>query len=89
MASRMQIKAQHQSSQASEVFKDLISEEEYADLRGVSLRTCRRDRQMRKGPPHIIVGRKVYYRLEAIAQWMLARETKFELVSRSPRKRHR
>lgn len=53
---------------------DLISEEEYAALRGVSVRTIHRDRALRKGPPFIKLGRKIFYRPEAIEAWVLAQE---------------
>jgi len=51
-----------------------ISEEEYAARRGVSLRTCQRDRQLRQSPPYVVIGRRVYYRIEAVREWLLARE---------------
>ena len=57
-----------------------ISEEEYAARRGVSLRTCQRDRQLRQSPPFVVIGRRVYYRVEAVRDWLIARE------QRAPRK---
>ena len=51
-----------------------ISEEDYAARRGVSLRTCQRDRQLRQSPPYVVIGRQVYYRIEAVRAWLLARE---------------
>lgn len=51
-----------------------ISEQEYAVCRGVSLRTCQRDRQLRDAPPYVLIGRKIYYRIEAVREWLLARE---------------
>ncbi|RMH41655.1 MAG: hypothetical protein D6688_11250 [Alphaproteobacteria bacterium] len=51
-----------------------MSEEEYAARRGVSLRTCQRDRQLRQSPPYVVIGRRVYYRIEAVREWLLARE---------------
>ena len=58
-----------------------ISEEEYAARRGVSLRTCQRDRQLRQSPPFVVIGRRVYYRIEAVRDWLLARE---QAASRKP-----
>lgn len=53
---------------------DLISEADYAALRGVSLRTVQRERALRIGPPFIKLGAKVFYRPAAIEAWLLDRE---------------
>jgi hypothetical protein len=37
-----------------------ISEEDYAARRGVSRRTCQRDRQLRQSPPYVVIGRRVF-----------------------------
>ncbi|MBL8704454.1 MAG: hypothetical protein JNM30_06415 [Rhodospirillales bacterium] len=60
--------------QNSSVLQGFISEAEYAAERGVSLRTCQRNRQLRQAPPYIVVGRQVLYRVEAIREWLVARE---------------
>ena len=62
-----------------------ISEEDYAALRGVSLRTCQRDRQLRQAPPFVLIGRQVYYRLEAIRDWLIAREQAADRKPTAPR----
>ena len=55
--------------------QNLIPEAEYAhDIRGVSLRTAQRERAQRLGPPFIKLGRKIFYRKEAIEAWLLAQE---------------
>ncbi|MGH6991552.1 MAG: hypothetical protein ACREE3_16760, partial [Stellaceae bacterium] len=51
-----------------------ISEEDYAARRGVSIRTCQRDRQLHLSPPYVVIGRRVYYRVEAVRDWLIARE---------------
>jgi len=51
-----------------------ISESDYAAQRGVTVRTCQRDRALGMAPPHVTVGRIVYYRLQAIRDDLLARE---------------
>jgi hypothetical protein len=51
-----------------------ISEGDYAAGRGVSIRTCQRDRQLRQAPPYVVIGRRVYYRVDAIRDWLIARE---------------
>lgn len=60
------------------VFEGYISEADYAGQRGVSIRTCQRDRAMRQAPPHVLIGKTVYYRVEAVRGWLLRRETDFE-----------
>ena len=55
-------------------FRELITETDYAEQRGVSIRSVQRERAQRVGPPFIKVGRKVYYRLAAIEGWLLAKE---------------
>ena len=52
----------------------LLTEHEYAEQRGVCLRTIQRERAMRVGPAFIRLGRKIYYRPEAINNWLLAQE---------------
>ena len=64
-----------------------ISEEEYAARRGVSLRTCQRDRQLRQSPPFVMFGRRVYYRIEAVREWLLAREQAADRKPSAPRAR--
>lgn len=51
-----------------------LPETEYARQRGVSLRTCQRDRALRQSPPYVVIGRQVYYRIDAIREWLLTRE---------------
>ena len=54
--------------------QDLIPETDYAAARGVSLRTVQRERAQRIGPPFIKLGRNIYYRPQAIEQWLIAQE---------------
>lgn len=55
-------------------FETLLSENQYAAARGVCGRTIQRERAQRIGPPFIRLGRKIYYRPEAIQAWLLAKE---------------
>ncbi|MBF0561006.1 MAG: hypothetical protein HQL37_03100 [Alphaproteobacteria bacterium] len=64
-----------------------LSEEQYAHQRGVSIRTCQRDRALRQGPPYTLIGRQVYYRIEAVRAWMLSRERGAERQPEAPRTR--
>ena len=54
--------------------QDLIPEADYALARHVSLRTVQRERAQRVGPAFIKLGRKIFYRKEAIEAWLLAKE---------------
>ncbi len=58
----------------SSIFEGYIPEVEYARQRGVSVRTCQRDRALRQAPPHVILGNRVFYRVDAIRTWLEARE---------------
>lgn len=62
-----------------------ISEEVYAARRRVSLRTCQRDRQLRQSPPYVVIGRRIYYRVEAVRVWLLTREQHAECKPSAPR----
>ena len=66
------------------VFDGYITEAEYARQRGVSVRTCQRDRALRKAPPHVPYGNHIYYRVDAVRQWLEARE---RATSESARRR--
>jgi hypothetical protein len=54
--------------------KGFVEETDYAKIRGSSLRTCQRDRHLRISPPYVKIGRRVFYRVEAIQAWLISRE---------------
>lgn len=56
------------------ILKDRLTEAEYAALRGVSVRTIRRERALRRGPAFIKLGHSIFYRPEAIDAWLIAKE---------------
>ncbi len=60
--------------QSKHVLFGLVSEAEYADLRGASLRTIRNERCARRGPPFVRLGRRVFYRTNAVQEWLAGRE---------------
>jgi hypothetical protein len=77
-------------STSADFLEGFISEPEYARRRGVTLRTCQRDRQLRKAPPYTRLGRQIFYRINAVREWMvknerLADQTPQSLRHRSPR----
>ena len=53
---------------------ELISEPDWAGLRNCSTRTVQRERSKRIGPPYIKLGKKIFYRVTAIEEWLLAQE---------------
>lgn len=54
---------------------DLVHEADLALRFGLKLVTLRAWRARRRGPPWISIGRKTYYRREALEVWLRARET--------------
>lgn|GEM_PF-282881 len=72
-------------AETPDFLEGFISEEDYATRRGVSLRTCQRDRQLRQAPPFVLIGRQVYYRTEAIRDWLIAREQAADRRPSAPR----
>lgn len=62
-----------------------LTEAEYAARRGVSLRTVQRDRQLRQAPPFVVMGRRIYYRVEALREWLIARERRENRQPAAPR----
>ena len=73
------------SPSSPDFLEGFISEEDYAARRGVSIRTCQRDRQLRQSPPYVLIGRRVYYRIEAVRNWLVARERTFDRRPTAPR----
>jgi hypothetical protein len=71
------------------VLEGYIPEREYALQRGVSLRTCQRERALRKAAPHCILGKQVFYRISAVREWLLAQERSFDSDARPSGKRGR
>ena len=57
-----------------------VSEDEYARRRGVSVRTCQRDRPLRQAPPYVQFGRRIYYRVEAVRDWLVRHEREHDKV---------
>jgi hypothetical protein len=70
---------------AADLFDGFISEQDYAQRRGVSVRTCQRDRQLRKAPPYIQLGRQVFYRTAALRAWLVKNERADALVASARR----
>jgi excisionase family DNA binding protein len=56
------------------VIGDYLSAEQLAQQLHISLRTLQRWTERGKGPSVTVVGRTVYYRRQAINDWLLSRE---------------
>lgn len=59
-----------------------ITQEEFADTLGVTIRTLQRMHTARRGPARIKVGRAIYYRVDAVREWLAANENKPRLPKR-------
>src|SRR5262245_53567913 len=76
------------SASATTDFLDgFISESEYARQRGVTPRTCQRDRQLRKAPPYTKLGRQIFYRVDAVRDWLMKNERVVDQTPDAPRSR--
>ena len=53
----------------------VLTPADVAEMLGVSPRTLARWHLRRLGPPRCKIGRRVFYRLEAIEAWLAANET--------------
>jgi hypothetical protein len=53
---------------------NLLTESDYAIMRGVSIRTIQRERALRTGAPFIKLGKSVFYRKAAIEAWVMSHE---------------
>jgi hypothetical protein len=56
----------------------LDSEEQVGRVLNRSVSTLRRWRAAHRGPAFVVIGREVYYRRAAIAEWLLKPEQGFE-----------
>lgn len=51
-----------------------IPESTLAEARGVCVRTVQRQRAQRTGPAYLKIGKQVFYRAEAIREWLVNQE---------------
>jgi predicted DNA-binding transcriptional regulator AlpA len=63
----------------------LLTEDQAAEALGVVKASLRNWASRRQGPPRIRIGRKIYYRLEAINAWIGSRERDFSANQRKGR----
>jgi hypothetical protein len=75
------------SASGRDLLEGIISEREFAAQLGISVRTAQRARQLRISPPYFAIGRRVFYRVAAVRDWLAARERHGEHKPRAPRSR--
>lgn len=56
--------------QQQELLRDFISEEQLAAELGKVRRTVQRWRQIRFGPPHLKIGKRVMYSKDSVLRWL-------------------
>jgi len=63
----------------------LLSETQAASALGVKFTTMRNWAVLRQGPPRIRIGKKIFYRYDALVAWIESRERDYEAVRASRR----
>ncbi len=63
-----------ENTNTSKLLDEYLSPEQLADELEKSPRTIARWDSLRIGPPKTVIGKKPYYRREAVRQWLLAQE---------------
>ena len=56
------------------ILADYLSEQEFADQIGRTLRTVRRWHAYRQGPPRTQIGKKILYKRDSVSKWLTANE---------------
>jgi len=64
---------QHETNSAS-VLDGYVTRDVLASQFGKSTRTIDRWETLRMGPPRVVVGRTVLYRVDSVRQWLESRE---------------
>ena len=56
------------------ILTDYLTIKDLAAELGVTRRTLNRWNQLREGPPITMIGGRIFYRREAVREWLLSRE---------------
>jgi predicted DNA-binding transcriptional regulator AlpA len=56
------------------ILEGYLRPEEMAQQIGVSTRTLARWQVHRIGPPRVVIGRQIFYRLASVLEWLESRE---------------
>jgi hypothetical protein len=67
-------RGEQEPADMAQTFEGYVEEFELARQRGVTVRVLQRERQLRTGPPYVKWGRRIFYRIEAVREWLRARE---------------
>ena len=59
---------------SSPLLDDFLPEDQTARELGRCPRTLKRWRNLREGPPFIRIGRQIFYRRDAVREWLVSRE---------------
>jgi len=73
----------NQVKKAGSLLQDYLTEESLAGEIDVTVRTLRRWRKERKGPPITHVGRQVRYSIDGVRRWLAANEQQMPRARRS------
>jgi predicted DNA-binding transcriptional regulator AlpA len=63
-----------EASRKPAILAGLLTPEQLAQEMGVTVRTVQRWHFQRQGPPRVVIGRQIYYRIESVKAWLAARE---------------
>ena len=56
------------------IMDGLLTEQELAAEIGKAARTLARWRNLGVGPPYLVIGETIFYRAEAVREWVLSKE---------------
>jgi hypothetical protein len=73
------------SANSTAVLDGYVTRENLAAQLGKSMRTIDRWEQHRAGPPRVLVGKTIFYRVESVRDWLLSCEQR----RGEPRRRRR
>jgi len=71
----------------TELLRNYVTEETLAPELGVTIRTLRRWRRERRGPPITHIGRQVRYSIEGLHRWLAANEQSMPRARRAAAER--
>lgn len=71
------------------ISENFYTEVEAAELLGYKVSTLRNWSAMRKGPPRVRVGRRIFYRREALLAWLESHERSYGPMDKGGRAKKR
>ena len=70
----MQPTLTNEATQPANILIGLLTPEQLAQQLGVTTRTLSRWEVQRIGPPRVVIGRQIFYRIVSVDAWLLSRE---------------